>query len=263
MVAQELFRHVLSERFNQLRSKNPRYSLRAFARDLDQNAAALSQILRGKRRVSQKFANSLADRLALDPVRLQRLAKAFAAEKRARGSAADPDNGSLSYGRRLIDEYDVIADPDYYAVLSLAETSDFSESPTWIGSRLGISVPKARQCLQTLEALALMKRNEHGSLVHAGITISSPDEIVRPAVHARHEANFEAARTALMSTPLPQRDFTCMTMAVDPELLPEAKRMVREFLNKLSTFLESGERREVFEVCIQLFPKTRNDEVVS
>lgn len=46
--------------------RNPRYSLRAFARDLRLNHATLSQLMRGERRITQRSARLLAHRLRLD-----------------------------------------------------------------------------------------------------------------------------------------------------------------------------------------------------
>jgi hypothetical protein len=48
------------------RTRNPRYSLRAFARDLRLNHATLSQMLRGERRITSRSARLLGKRLRLD-----------------------------------------------------------------------------------------------------------------------------------------------------------------------------------------------------
>jgi hypothetical protein len=46
-------------------------------------------------------------------------------------------------------------------------------------------------------------------------------------------------------------------MAVDPALLPEAKDMIKKFRRRLSRFLESGKKKEVYTIAIQLFPVSR------
>lgn len=46
----------LSNRFPELKGKTPCFSLRAFARDLNQNPAVISQIFRAKRKPSKGFA---------------------------------------------------------------------------------------------------------------------------------------------------------------------------------------------------------------
>jgi hypothetical protein len=55
----------LQVKFVQRKQRNPRYSLRAFARDLATNHATLSQILRGRRNVSTRMATFLGHRAGM------------------------------------------------------------------------------------------------------------------------------------------------------------------------------------------------------
>jgi hypothetical protein len=59
------FRQRLETEFAQRRQRNPRYSLRAFARDLVTDHATLSQILRGRRRLSARRVALFGHRLGL------------------------------------------------------------------------------------------------------------------------------------------------------------------------------------------------------
>jgi transcriptional regulator with XRE-family HTH domain len=61
------FRVLLQTEFDRRRSANRRYSLRAFARSLSIDHSALSQILRGRRRLTARSVRALAPKLALDP----------------------------------------------------------------------------------------------------------------------------------------------------------------------------------------------------
>jgi transcriptional regulator with XRE-family HTH domain len=58
-------RHTLAAEFACRRLRNRRYSLRAFARDLGTDHATLSQVLRGRRVLSPRFARELGRRLHL------------------------------------------------------------------------------------------------------------------------------------------------------------------------------------------------------
>ena len=60
------FRLLLQTEFDRRRSANRRYSLRAFARSLSIDHSALSQILRGKRRLTARSVRALGPKLALD-----------------------------------------------------------------------------------------------------------------------------------------------------------------------------------------------------
>ena len=60
------FRGLLQAEFERRRAANRRYSLRGFARFLAIDHSALSQILRGKRRVTPRSVRAIGARLALD-----------------------------------------------------------------------------------------------------------------------------------------------------------------------------------------------------
>jgi len=57
----------LRAEFKKRQSRNIRYSLRAFARDLGTDHATLSQILRGRRRLSPRMVRHFGVRLRLEP----------------------------------------------------------------------------------------------------------------------------------------------------------------------------------------------------
>jgi transcriptional regulator with XRE-family HTH domain len=64
------FRVLLQSELDRRRAANRRYSLRAFARSLAIDHSALSQILRGKRRLTARTVRALGGRLALDARRV-------------------------------------------------------------------------------------------------------------------------------------------------------------------------------------------------
>ena len=65
------------------------------------------------------------------------------------------------------------------------------------------------------------------------------------------------ALESLGRDPISRRDFSALTMIVDPTRLPEAKERVLRFKRELGELLEKGEPSEVYSLAIQLFPLTR------
>lgn len=59
------FRYWLQRQFAERCKKNPRYSLRAFARFLSMDPSSLSQILSGKRSVSKKKIQLICQRISV------------------------------------------------------------------------------------------------------------------------------------------------------------------------------------------------------
>lgn len=64
----ENYRHYLEREFEMRRIRNPHYSLRAYARDLQTSPSRLSEALNGKRGISIELAQNLIERLGLDGV---------------------------------------------------------------------------------------------------------------------------------------------------------------------------------------------------
>lgn len=56
---------ILIENFNKKKQENPQYSLRGFARDLEVHPAVLSLVMKGKRSLPQRDADSVLAKLAL------------------------------------------------------------------------------------------------------------------------------------------------------------------------------------------------------
>jgi plasmid maintenance system antidote protein VapI len=61
------FQETLRAEFEQRHRRNPRYSLRAFARDLRTDHSTLSQILRNRRNLSPRMVRRFGGCLRLDP----------------------------------------------------------------------------------------------------------------------------------------------------------------------------------------------------
>jgi hypothetical protein len=64
------FTDLVKREFDRRRANNPRYSLRAFARSLQIDHSTLSQIVRGRRRVTTRAIRSLGARLRMTPMQV-------------------------------------------------------------------------------------------------------------------------------------------------------------------------------------------------
>ncbi len=90
MVESRLPLHVriLQQTLEERKSKNAQYSMRALARDLDIDPAALSRILSGKQELSLETCRAVLSRLQLPPVKMRLFIASVAEDKRNRASAA-------------------------------------------------------------------------------------------------------------------------------------------------------------------------------
>jgi uncharacterized protein (TIGR02147 family) len=245
--AQNALASALRQAFVASQVKNPAYSLRSFAKRLAVSPSALSEILNGKRRVSAKLANRLADKLALPPEQRQELLAQLQP-----GATAKP---SPSFVELDVDQFAVMSEWYHFAILSLMETKDFVSDSAWIAARLNIKVRDAAGAVERLIRLGMVKKGRGGKLALTQARFSTSDGVRNLSLQRYHAANLLLAQASLETDPVAERDFCATTMAIDPARLPEAKKMIRDFQDKMMDFLEApGKQTEVYNLCMQLFP---------
>lgn len=246
---------VLRRRFDAIRARNPAFSLRAYARKLDMPPAALCEILQGKRTVTAKLAAHLAAGADFDEAeREQILSLARQTKRLQKARRKKPAAASVVLE---LDQYFLVSEWYYYAILSLAETRGFRATPAYLAKRLGLSLALAESALERLVRLGYFAPNSRGRLeLKPGVRLSTSNDVANASLQRRHGENLEAAQTALRECPVEEREFTFITMAIDPAKLPMAKALLREFRDKVCAFLEDGKQSEVYEFCLSLFPRT-------
>lgn len=255
--AQLAIQKKLNEMFSETQMKNPAFSLRAFARRLELSPSALSEILKGKRRISKKMAGRVVTNLCLNPIEAKTILDLFP-EKVSRKDLSP--NYRSPYQPLSMDQFHLIAEWYHFAILSLAETREFQSDAQWIGKRLNIRPQEAQSALDRLERLKLLNRTAEGKLVTTGIEYGTTDDVSDVSVRKAHAQNLEFARRSLEEDDISCRDFTATTMAIDIDKLPVAKKMIREFHDRLCAYLESGNKREVYKICVQFFPLSGRTE---
>jgi plasmid maintenance system antidote protein VapI len=144
----DLLRHELLRRT----ARNPRYSLRAYARFLGIDPATLSQLLRGRRAFTARTVQRLGLRLGLDE---GTIAACQAAEARA-GRAA-PDASLRQLEDLLRDTVEIASDWYHHAILDLARPESFVPDSRRVASVLGLTVDEVNIAIQRLARLGLLE----------------------------------------------------------------------------------------------------------
>ncbi|MES3037914.1 MAG: TIGR02147 family protein [Bdellovibrionota bacterium] len=244
MNGQILFQTALLKNFSQLQAKNPKYSLRAYAKRLQLPPSAVSEILRGRRNVSASKMAEVLGRLHLSPAEM---------EKILQRPFADSGDQSLTEFRQLsADQYYAIGDWHHFAILSLIETEDFSGDVGEIAKRLGISKLAAAQAVERLKRLGLLSV-ANKKIKSTGKQISSPDNVANLALQKSQRQNLELATKALEEQSVEERDFLSLTFAMDPDDVPLIKKRFRKFLAQINDEFEGRKKKKVYKTNIQLF----------
>ncbi|MCM2277471.1 MAG: DUF4423 domain-containing protein [Oligoflexia bacterium] len=249
-------RDFLTEELHRRTRSNPRYSQRAFARQLGMSPGELSEVLRGKRSLSLRSALKAARALALNPEETRELVLLSQAD---RGGALPPPDSRDARPRELtMDFFRIVSDWYCFAILNLSECTGATLEPAYLARRLGISQAEARIALERLERVGLIERRQ-GRLLPAPDYVISPSGIPSEAIRNYHSQILDKAKAALESQALEERDITGLGLAIDPRHLPAIKKELSEFQDRIAAKYSTGRKTEVYQLEIALFRLTERD----
>jgi transcriptional regulator with XRE-family HTH domain len=242
-------RRLLSEELARRCSKNPRYSMRAFAQAIGISHTVLSLVMSGKRPLSRKAAAKVADALSLDPT-----ARAAISERTVPVIPVNNDQ----YDTLSEDAFAVISEWYHYAILSLLEIPGSRLEGRWIAARLGIGQAEAKLAIERLKRLDLVSKDASGCWRQAGKSLRVDNVAGVSAARKFHRQLLELALHSLENDSPDRRDVGSMTFALDPKHLPYARKRLRAFRRELVSELEGfGKPEAVYNLTMQLFPVTR------
>jgi transcriptional regulator with XRE-family HTH domain len=246
-IPQEELRLRLQNELVERCRKNPKYSLRAFAKQLDLAPSVVSSILNGKRTITAATVLRISNVLGLS-------------EQDRSHYLKNSKKRKSTFRQVQFDRFLVISEWYHFAILELLKIEGFEFSPAGIATALGISVNQANFALQRLERTGFLERNEQGGFQdafggNAGYIQGDRDHRALRDL----QINFlQLAIERLRDTAPEERDNTALTMAIRRERLPEAKRKLKEFRRAFAADLESGAGKDsVYQLVLGFFPLTK------
>ena len=254
------YKIILKEELASRCRQNPRYSLRAFARDLKLAPSRLSEILSGKQGLSRPAAEKVAKALGYAPSEAQRfcdLVEALHARSKKNRDQAKLRLKRLEVPSETVllqhDTIKTIADWYHFAILELTNLDDFKGDSKWIAKKLGISEFETQLALDRLQRLNLIVRKDDDIRLNQQHGFV-PNDVPSDGVKTFHTQLMGKAREALQMQPLDEREFHSEIVAIDKKKLPEAKKMIRDFRNSFCTNMEEGAAKDgLYCLAVQFF----------
>lgn len=234
------FLQTIASRFENSKTKNPRYSLRRFSSQLGISAGSLSELLSGKRPLTQSKAEQILPRLKLDRRRHRQLL------------ALMNQDGAASREEMKKHQYWILT--DFHAHLVFGNCSD--DSPVTISAlakKTGLSVDQVDSIVRSLLGTGFLKKQGRG-FVNNSAALKSSDGIPSSVIRRHHFMSLEIAKKSLNHDSLEQRDFTSFSFALEKGKLNEVRREIRSFYERLENLYGGGEESELHRISIQVFP---------
>lgn len=252
---------ILRSKFEELRAKNPSFSLRAFARKIKLSPSTLSEVLSGKRRLSIENVNKVAENLFLDPE--ERFAFLQSANPfMSRDSQYKKINAQKKEQRILSKkQFDVISEWMHFAILSLMKTKSFKSDHDYMAKRLGISKTRLIQSLQNLMDLGLITVGPSGEYKRTKESLSTSDNILDLSVQKAHLGDLEIIKEKI-GLDVTKRDYTALTFPVDLALMNKAREIIRRAQDEIDLLMQKeGNCEEVYRMSCYFYPLTQEKEL--
>lgn len=243
----ETFSEMLKSELQDRQQRNPNFSVRAFARWLEISPAQLSQLMSGKRRVTVSMGHKIVEKLGLSPMERQSLMTSLPGWVETKSESAQVRQLQEDHFRLISDWY-------HFAILSLTRLPRAEGHPRWVSSQLGISMETAREGMDRLVRLGLLKLSPTFKQIGDPINVSSEDP--SQAIRKYHKQMLQLAGEKIDTTENQYKDFQGVTLAIDRKKIPMARQIIDEALNKITETLESGTSNDVYSCSVQLFPLT-------
>jgi uncharacterized protein (TIGR02147 family) len=266
------YREFLRDSFDELKRERRGFSHRAFARMAGfASSNFVHLVMQGKRNLSVSGIQKVARALKL------KKSEAIFFENLVLFDQARTDAERNIYYERIAADHRYAkvhhlekSQFEYYSrwyvpvIREMVLLNNFSEDPEWIARNIvpNITSREAGEAISLLLDLGLIERDGAGRLVQRTRHISSGDAVASLALSNYQCEMIERAAKSIDSSPADVREVGSVTFAVSKKRLVEAKRMIREFRSRLSSFLSEEEAAEaVYQFNVQLFNLSRVDEM--
>ena len=232
--------------------------------------SSLSMILKGERIPSDNLVNELMEYWGLVAAEKEYFRTLVQLEKvRKKGKDCAPLIARLKKMNKRGEsfqfseqEFQHIRAWHYLVIKELAYTPDFQEDPAWIAKKLRkkITPSEAKEALEVLERLNILKRGADGKLRPAVAFTETSHDVPSFAIRQHHKGMLLRATEALEEQTPAKRHFGSLTLRIDPKKIPAIKEQLIQFLKNFHFDHEDPNANAVYQLSLQLFEHTREME---
>jgi transcriptional regulator with XRE-family HTH domain len=239
---------ILVRKLEEAKARNPNISLRAFSRKIGISSGALSEILKGKRPLSNSLKRRMAQKLMLSP---QESLTFFQHDLPQPMGITSDARMTLSQ-----DQFHLISDWWYFGLLNLIKTSNFKNHAGWMARRLGLTVQTVNEAWERLFRLGYLEK-KGSQVVRKQPNVKTTDNLSDLSIRKSHLKDLELIEKSILDVPLELRDNTSFTFVIDKKDLSKAKEFIRIFQNQFLNQVAKDSGEEVYKVSVALYPITK------
>ncbi len=262
------YRHYIEREFRSRCRRNPSYSLRAYARDLEVPPSKLSEVLRKCCGLSAQSASNMIPKLKLSDQESEFFILSVEAEhsrslvrKQQARNHLQQFHIMTGFTDLDLEKFKIISDWYHNALLELMNLDHFESNTDWMADQLDLDLETTEAALNRLEKFNLISRDSkkwtvcHDNTVVDGKTPSRE-------IREYHSQVLEKAAASIEDQSMSERDISSVTLAIDESDFPKVQKKIQEFRRGLAHELASStSKNRVYNLSVQFFPLSKKKEL--
>jgi uncharacterized protein (TIGR02147 family) len=269
MFSKSNYREVLRDELTNRIQKNSKYSLRAFARDLDISNSMLSEILNKKKMLSTEKARSICKNLNLSDLEVNYFIDLVTIDSNntsetqmlAKNRVSKAKLEGAHYTRIEKDRFEMISNWYYFVILELCKIKDISHDAAVFSNYLGLTVIETEEAIERLVRLGFI------TISHERYNLENPNnsttsDVSSESLKKYHSQYLEKAIHSQAHDDVDMRMITNVVTAMNSKKIPELKKRIFSFLTEMDQLIgeDIDNSDQVYALNIQLVPVTKRRE---
>lgn len=257
----EDFKLFLADELDRRATRNPKYSLRAFARDLGISFSRLSEVISKNEGINRSTAVKIADRLKMSELEKEYFEQLVLArhgrtvDLRTRAENKIKTFKAKRHFTLLRENFNGLLTKWYYVplmeFLTLKETADFTE----VGKALDISKDEVAAAVSHLTDLGYIESKGNGRWKKSSPFLKIESATPARSIRDYHASLLDKAHLALQTQPIAKRKYLSTVFGVRKEFVEEARKELENFnRNFIDRFAAEDEADSVYCFAVQLYP---------
>ncbi len=243
-----MFKQLLVKELKKRQKKNPKYSLRSFARDLKISPSMISRFISGDREPSPESLVQILELIDIDSSLKKQLLDSLHKNIKL-NIPQDEDYQELSSA-----QIEKLNHWLYFALLELFRSNNRKFTPLKIAKSLNQPTHEIESKIQTLIAMGLLKKTESS---YKTVNSKQTAKTSRKTLDQIHSGYIDQAKNSMVHSKEEERNISGTTILISPHRLTEAYERIKTFRRSLASYLEikDAEKEEkLYRIQIALFP---------
>jgi len=259
------YRLFLRDYYSIRKKRYPHWGLESWARHLNiRSKSMLGMILNGQRHPGPNLVGSLQIYFGFSQEEARYFSDLVGVTKNSRNESIHfllkerlaRSRSSGEFESLNLDVFSTMANWYYVAIRELSAVKGFRLDPDWISHQLygRVNAREVKMALSVLQRLGLLVASGSPNPTHLSI---ADKDTSSEAVKRFHEQSLDLAKQQLRATEPEEREYFSSTFAVRENDLPEAKKQVREMVNRFADLIENNQGDRVYQLEVAFFPVSR------